>query len=190
VRKCIQNLVGKSEEKTSLGRPRRRWVYNIKMNLKLGICVDWVILAQDRDQGWALVSTVTNGLHSLKLLSLYDICKLNSKCCCSQFKLPPNNCNHCSHLERLKQSFPSWSAALRYGFLMIGSPALRLSFMVGCPALWFPPFLCDLREDSNWSLCSHYYFDTYRRISIKFRGMLVSYSPYKLECYGIFNLLK
>jgi hypothetical protein len=55
-------LVGKPEGKRPLGRPRRRWEDNIKMDLKEvgGACGDWMELAQDRD-GWrALVSTVKN----------------------------------------------------------------------------------------------------------------------------------
>ena len=55
-------LVGKPEGKTPLGRPRRRWENNIKMDLEemRRDCVDWMELAQDRD-GWrALVSTVMN----------------------------------------------------------------------------------------------------------------------------------
>jgi hypothetical protein len=45
-----------------LGRPRRRWVDNIKMDLReMGWdCVDWIELAQDRDQWRALVNTVMN----------------------------------------------------------------------------------------------------------------------------------
>jgi len=45
-------LVGKSEGKRPLGRPRRRWEDNIKMNLyKVGCEVmDWIELAQDRDR--------------------------------------------------------------------------------------------------------------------------------------------
>ena len=52
-------LVGKPEEKGPLGRPRRRWEDNIKMDLQDvgGGCGDWMELARDR---WrALVSTVT-----------------------------------------------------------------------------------------------------------------------------------
>ena len=55
-------LVGKPEGKRPLGRPRRRWEDNIKMDLQEvgGGCEDWMELAQDRD-GWrALVSTVMN----------------------------------------------------------------------------------------------------------------------------------
>jgi hypothetical protein len=55
-------LVGIPEEKRPLGRPRRRWEDNIKMNLQeiRGDREDWMELAQDRD-GWrALVSTVKN----------------------------------------------------------------------------------------------------------------------------------
>jgi hypothetical protein len=43
-------LVGKHEEKRPLGKPRRRWEDNIKMNLQEVVCgiMDWVELSQDR----------------------------------------------------------------------------------------------------------------------------------------------
>jgi hypothetical protein len=47
--------VGKPEEKRPLGRPRRRWVDNIKMYLRE---IGWVGMAQDRDHWRALVNTV------------------------------------------------------------------------------------------------------------------------------------
>ena len=55
-------LVGKPEGKRPLGRPRRRWKDNIKMDLEEvgGGCGDWMKLAQDRDRWRALVSTVMN----------------------------------------------------------------------------------------------------------------------------------
>ena len=55
-------LVWKLEGKRPLGRPRRRWEYNIKMDLQEvgGGCVDWMELVQDRDRWRALVSTVMN----------------------------------------------------------------------------------------------------------------------------------
>ena len=55
-------LVGKPEGKTPLGRSRRRWEDNIKMDLEeLGRgCGDWMELAQNRDRWRALVSTVMN----------------------------------------------------------------------------------------------------------------------------------
>ena len=55
-------LVGKPEGKRPLGRPRRRWEDNIKMDLKVvgGGCGDWMELAQDRERWRALVSTVMN----------------------------------------------------------------------------------------------------------------------------------
>jgi hypothetical protein len=55
-------LVGKQEEKRPLGRPRCRWEDNIKMDLKeIGWGgMDWIDLAQDRDQWKALVNTVMN----------------------------------------------------------------------------------------------------------------------------------
>ena len=55
-------LVGKPEGKRPLGRPRRRWEDNIKMDLQEveGSCGDWMELAQDRDRWRALVATVRN----------------------------------------------------------------------------------------------------------------------------------
>jgi len=55
-------LVGKPEGKRPLGRPRRGWEDNIKMDLQEvgGSCVDWMELAQDRDRWRALVGTVMN----------------------------------------------------------------------------------------------------------------------------------
>jgi hypothetical protein len=55
-------LVGKPEGKRPLGRLGRRWVDNIKMDLReIGWDgVDWINMAQDRDQWRALVNTVLN----------------------------------------------------------------------------------------------------------------------------------
>jgi hypothetical protein len=55
-------LVGKPEGKRSLGRPRRRWVDNIRMDLQeVGFgYVDWIGLAQYRDSWRTLVSAVMN----------------------------------------------------------------------------------------------------------------------------------
>ena len=55
-------LVGKSEGKRRLGRPRSRWVDNIRMDLQEVGCgyVDWIGLAQDRDRWRTLVSAVMN----------------------------------------------------------------------------------------------------------------------------------
>jgi hypothetical protein len=61
-RNACRILVGKPEGRRPLGRPRRRWVDNIKMDLReIGWDgVDWIDLAQDRDQWRALVNTVMN----------------------------------------------------------------------------------------------------------------------------------
>jgi hypothetical protein len=55
-------LVGRPERKRPLGRPRRRWEDNIKMDLReTGINgMNWIWLAHDRAQWWAFVSTVMN----------------------------------------------------------------------------------------------------------------------------------
>jgi hypothetical protein len=53
-------LMGIPERKRPLGRPRRRWVDNIKMDLQeVGCgCMDWIGLAQNRDRWRTLVSAV------------------------------------------------------------------------------------------------------------------------------------
>jgi hypothetical protein len=55
-------LLGKSEGKRPLGRPRHRWEDNIKMDLQEVGCesMDWIDQAEDRDKWWALVDTVMN----------------------------------------------------------------------------------------------------------------------------------
>jgi hypothetical protein len=55
-------LVGKPEGKRPLGRPRCRWVDNIKKDLReIGWCgVDWIGLAQGMDMWRALVNSVMN----------------------------------------------------------------------------------------------------------------------------------
>ena len=55
-------LVGKPEGKRPLGRPRRRWEDNIKMDLQEVGCgvMDWVELAEDRERWRALVNAVMN----------------------------------------------------------------------------------------------------------------------------------
>jgi hypothetical protein len=61
-RNAYRIFVGNPEGKKPLGRPRRRWVDNIKMDLgEIGWDgMDWIDLAQDRDQWRALVNAVTN----------------------------------------------------------------------------------------------------------------------------------
>jgi hypothetical protein len=51
-RNAYRILVGMPEGRRPLGRPRRRWVDNIKMDLReIGWdCIDWIDLAQNRDQ--------------------------------------------------------------------------------------------------------------------------------------------
>jgi hypothetical protein len=61
-RNVYRLLVGKPEGRRPLGRPRSRWIDNIKMDL-LGIglnVVDWIGLAQDRYRWRALVNVVMN----------------------------------------------------------------------------------------------------------------------------------
>jgi hypothetical protein len=62
VRSANNILVGRPEGRRPLGRPKRRWEDNIKMDLgKIGFGdVDWIDLAQDRDRCRAFVKTVMN----------------------------------------------------------------------------------------------------------------------------------
>ena len=55
-------LMGKPEGRRPLGRPRRRWVDNIRMDLQEVGCgyMDWIGLAQVRDRWRTLVSAVMN----------------------------------------------------------------------------------------------------------------------------------
>jgi hypothetical protein len=61
-RNSYRLLVGKPEGKRLLGRPKRRWVDNIMLDLgEVGWGdVDWIGLAQDRDKWRALVNAVMN----------------------------------------------------------------------------------------------------------------------------------
>jgi hypothetical protein len=68
---CIYDLGAKRERKRPVGRPRNRWVDNIKMNLReIGWGgMNWIDLGQNRDQRRGLVNTVMN------LLVLYNFGK-------------------------------------------------------------------------------------------------------------------
>jgi hypothetical protein len=76
MRNAYRSLVGKPEGRRPLGRPRRRWLDNIRMDLvEVGWGdVDWIGLAQDRDRWGALVNSVLNlGFH--KMLGNYRVSK-------------------------------------------------------------------------------------------------------------------
>jgi hypothetical protein len=75
-RNAYRILVRKPEGRRPLGRPRRRWVDNIKMDLReIGWAgMNWLDLVQDRDQWTALVNTVMN------LRVLYNAGKFLSSC--------------------------------------------------------------------------------------------------------------
>jgi hypothetical protein len=61
-RNAYRLFVGKPERKKSLGRPRRKWFDNIRMDLvEVGWGdVDWIVLAQDRHRWRAVVNSVLN----------------------------------------------------------------------------------------------------------------------------------
>ena len=61
-RGVYRDLVWIPEGKRSLGRPRRRWEDNMKMDLQKVDCgdMDWIDVAQDMDRWWALVNAVMN----------------------------------------------------------------------------------------------------------------------------------
>jgi hypothetical protein len=61
-RRVYRVLVRKPEEKMQIGRPRRRWDDNIKIDLQEVGCggMDWIELAQDRERRRAFVNAVMN----------------------------------------------------------------------------------------------------------------------------------
>jgi hypothetical protein len=61
-RNACRLLVGKTEGKKLLGRPRRRWVDNIRMDLLEleWVDVDWICLAQDKNKWRCVVNSVLN----------------------------------------------------------------------------------------------------------------------------------
>jgi len=61
-RRVYRVLVGKPGGRRPLGRPKRRWVENIRMDLQEVGCryMDWIRLAQDRNRWRTLVSVVMN----------------------------------------------------------------------------------------------------------------------------------
>jgi hypothetical protein len=61
-RNLYRLLVGKPEGKRTLGKPRRRWMYNIKMGLlETGLnVVDWIGLSQDSYRCRAVMGSVMN----------------------------------------------------------------------------------------------------------------------------------
>jgi hypothetical protein len=62
LRNAYKMLFEKSEKKRSLGRPKRRWEDNIRMDCReiRWEVVDWMHLTRDRDQWQALVNTIIN----------------------------------------------------------------------------------------------------------------------------------
>jgi hypothetical protein len=61
-RSVYRSLVGKPGGKRTLGRPRRRWEDNIKMDIQEVGCgvMDWIELAQDRDSWRVIVNRIMN----------------------------------------------------------------------------------------------------------------------------------
>jgi hypothetical protein len=60
---AYKTVVSNPEGKILLGRPRRRWEVNVKVDIIRETeweGVDWMHVAQDRDQWWAVVNTVMN----------------------------------------------------------------------------------------------------------------------------------
>jgi len=68
-RGLYRGLVGKPERKRPLGKPRRRWEHNIKVDLQEVGCegMDWIDVAQNRDRWRALVNAVMNLLVQLTI---------------------------------------------------------------------------------------------------------------------------
>jgi len=74
IRNLYKILLGKPEGKRPLRRHMSRWEDNIRMDLKEACleCVNWMHLAQDREQWQALVNTVNEPSGSIKIRGLLD----------------------------------------------------------------------------------------------------------------------
>jgi hypothetical protein len=70
----MQGFDGKTRRKEPLGKPRRRWVYNIKLDIQeMGYGgMDWIDLAQDRDRLRALMNAVVNVRVFIKCGEFHD----------------------------------------------------------------------------------------------------------------------
>jgi hypothetical protein len=79
-RNVYRLLVGKSEGKRALGRPRRRWIENIKMDLlEIGLsAVDWIGLAQDRYSSCELGNEPSDSIKCWELPNDCTSCGLSS----------------------------------------------------------------------------------------------------------------
>jgi hypothetical protein len=77
--KVYKVLVGKPEGKRPLGRLRRMWEDEVKMDLReIGLGgVDWIRLAQDRDQWRAVVSAVTNLRELVSYGNTKGLCRMH-----------------------------------------------------------------------------------------------------------------
>jgi hypothetical protein len=75
---CIRDIGGKARRKDPLGRPRRRWVDNIKMDLReIGWGrMDWIDLAEDRGKWRDLVNAVMKHRVSLNTGKFLNSCTI------------------------------------------------------------------------------------------------------------------
>jgi hypothetical protein len=102
-RGAYRALVGKPEGRRPLGRPRRRWEDNIKMDLReLGWAgMDWINLAEDRGRWWALANAVMNlwvPLNAGNFLSSLG-CLASQEGLCSMEYVSPQKAATCPYPE-------------------------------------------------------------------------------------------
>jgi hypothetical protein len=83
-RNAYMIFVGNPDWKRTLGRPRRGWVNSIRMDLWDG--VDWIDMAQDRDQWRALVKTVLNFRVSWSAMKFLRGCTIGGSSRRAQFR--------------------------------------------------------------------------------------------------------
>ena len=113
-------LVGKTEGKRPLGRPRRRWVDNIRMDLQEVGCgyVDWIGLAQDRDRWRTLVSAVMNLRVPWNAGNFLTICKPVSF---PRRTLHNGVSKYCPFLKKnyFSKVLGTWQQTMRFNNLMV-----------------------------------------------------------------------
>ena len=132
-------LVGKLEGKRPLGRPRHRWVDNIRMGLQEVGCgyMDWIGLTQDRDSWQTLVSAVMNLQVPWNVGNFLTSCKPVSFSrtlhhgVSKYVLLPWSGCNWILPIEPIILIFFAENIMLSFSIIMFRNHFLQFIFISG-----------------------------------------------------------